>query len=204
MTASTASALAGALVVLSQAACSPPWTVRPLHGAAEKRFDPVAYVDGIWSQKVVAEATQSALDARSATEPGRKEEGRASRSFFVSGTGVVTEVDRRSRVGLARIDFVPADGRPDVALQIGPVIRGTAVRDALPFIQFTDFVNQIDFAEVAGELNRRVLETVIAPVAVDDLTGKTVAFHAAVTRGASAAAVLEIVPVTLRIEEARR
>ena len=39
------------------------------------------------------------------------------------------------------------DGKPTtVVLQIGPVIFGTALRDALPFIAFGDFVNQIDYA----------------------------------------------------------
>lgn len=198
--------LAGALLVAWQAACSPPWTIRPLRGEAEKRFDPVAYVNGIWSEKVLAEATQSAIDIRSVLEPNTEPaaDRRTSRSFFVKGAGVVTEVDRKSRAGLARIDLIPVDGRSDLAIQIGPVVRGTAVRDALPFIQFTNFVNQLDYADVANELNRRVLETVLAPVAIGDLQGKTVTFLAAVTRPASAAAALEMVPVTLRIEETRR
>ena len=49
---------------------------------------------------------------------------------------------------------VMIDGKPTtVVLQIGPVMFGTALRDALPFISFGDFVNQIDFAEVSRAFN---------------------------------------------------
>ena len=76
-------------------------------------------------------------------------------NLFVKGRAVVTSVDTRSRVGLALLDLTPADGRADGALQIGPVLRGTALRDALEFVKFGDFVNQIAFAEVATALNER-------------------------------------------------
>ena len=40
------------------------------------------------------------------------------------------------------------------AIQIGPVLRGTALRDALEFVRFTDFVNQFEFAGVANGAER--------------------------------------------------
>ena len=72
-----------------------------------------------------------------------------------------------------------------VAIQVGPVLRGTALRDALGFVRFTDFVNQFDFAAVANALNERVLTTVLGPVDVRGLSGQRVSFTGAVsaTRG---------------------
>ena len=39
----------------------------------------------------------------------------------------------------------------EVVLQIGPVLRGTSIRDALPTVSFDQFVNQIQYADVAGK-----------------------------------------------------
>jgi predicted lipoprotein len=84
-----------------------------------------------------------------------------------------------------------------VAIQIGPVLRGTALRDALPFVRFTDFVNQLEFAAVANALNDRVLAEVIDGVEVDGLAGREVEFVGA--SPARSGAVVEIVPVLLGI-----
>ena len=40
----------------------------------------------------------------------------------------------------------PVRARPTRSVQIGPAMRGTAIRDALDFVSFNDFTNQIDFA----------------------------------------------------------
>jgi predicted lipoprotein len=45
-----------------------------------------------------------------------------------------------------------------VAVLTGPVIRGTALRDALPFIQFSQFTNQLEYARVANALNDRAVK----------------------------------------------
>ena len=42
-----------------------------------------------------------------------------------------------------------------VTVLTGPVIRGTALRDALPFIQFSQFTNQLEYARVSNALNDR-------------------------------------------------
>jgi predicted lipoprotein len=134
-----------------------------------------------------------AADASSAA-PLRK-------SLLVKGRARVTSIDLRSRVGLAFLDMGPA-AAVRVALQVGPVLRGTALRDALPFIRFTDFVNQIDYAAVSSELNERALRSAIGQTAPASLDGKIVSFRgAATTVGRSAAAdLIEIVPVALQIE----
>jgi predicted lipoprotein len=118
------------------------------------------------------------------------------RAVFVKATATVVGIDRSSRIGLARLRLPWAkDGQPAAALQIGPVLRGTALRDALEFIRFTDFVNQLEFAGVANALNDRVVKDVLGAVNVDALAGREVAFVGAVP--VSGGAVLEIVPVRL-------
>jgi len=178
-----------------------PWTVRPIHTSSAEAFDADAYVDSIWPQ-ILQEAEGSAVDITTlARTPPETAGGSPStrRALFVSGTGVVSRVDLGSRVGLAylRIDGLIA---PSVAIQVGPVLRGTALRDALPFVRFTDFANQFDFAAVASSIHRRVLQEILTPINVEGLSGRMVSFTgAAVIGDARADTTLEVVPVILRV-----
>ena len=118
--------------------------------------------------------------------------------MFVKGTATVAEIDRKSRIGLARLRLPWAKDGQAAAIQIGPVLRGTALRDALEFVRFTDFVNQLEFAGVANGLNDRVVNGVLAAVNIDELAGREVTFVGAVpTTGAGST--LEIVPVRLEV-----
>lgn len=178
-------------------ACKP-WTVRPIdektgNAAAPGAFDASAYVESIWTTKVLYEARASAVDLRAAlagTAPGRT-------PLFVRGDGVVAGVDTRSRVGLALVDLAPGDGRADVAMQIGPVLRGTAVRDALPFIRFGDFDNQLAFADVANALNGRVVSSVLTGLDPTSLEGRRLTFWGATRLDGTAGRFAEIIPVIL-------
>jgi predicted lipoprotein len=48
----------------------------------------------------------------------------------------------------------------EIRLQTGPVVTGTAIRDALPAVNFDDFPDQIAFAEVGQQLNERAIAAV--------------------------------------------
>lgn len=194
-----------------------PWTLRPIASSVESAagpvaarntgasnlsssssgaFDPSRYVSSIWDSRIVSAASSSSTDLARALHEAQST-GAVARAMLVSGTGLVTSVDTRSRVGLARIDLAPGDGQPDAALQIGPVLRGTALRDAVGFIRFEDFANQIDHARVASALNSRVLETVLREIGTPGaLRGRTIAFRGAALVGNAAP---EIVPVTLHV-----
>jgi len=82
-------------------------------------------------------------------------------NFIIKGQGKITAVHTESRAGTAEIDVPPYDGEPDAALQIGPVFKGTSIRDSLDFVNFDQFKNQIDFAKLAAAYNTLVLENVI-------------------------------------------
>jgi predicted lipoprotein len=110
----------------------------------------------------------------------------------------------RSRAGLALVDVPPFDQKPDISIQIGPVLRGTSLRDATGLVHFTDFLNQLQFADVGNELNDRVLKTVLAPLDIPKLKGRTVSFAGTLAAEAKAEPPLrELVPVKLTPEERR-
>ena len=196
------------------------WTVRPIDskdGSADTAasLSPAAYVTSLWSSKLLPAVETSAVDARAFLAAYTKSPAEALARYGrqdvngpvyleVKGEGLVLGVDSRSKVGLALVDVAPFDGKPDLTIQVGPVLSGTSLRDATGLIRFSDFVNQLQFADVGNELNDRVLKTVLAPVPLATLAGKTISF-AGTGRGEVNAAppIRELVPVRLVIQESR-
>jgi predicted lipoprotein len=160
-----------------------------------QRSDPISYVESIWDSQLLPAVTKNALDLASARSSQAAGEGPL---FLVRGKGLVLQHDTRSRSGKLLIDVEPLDGEADFAVLVGPVILGTSLRDAVGFINFTDFANQLAFADVANELNRRVLETVVARVDLDALQGSPVTFQGACTFPSTG--LPEVTPVILEAE----
>jgi predicted lipoprotein len=120
---------------------------------------------------------------------------------MVTGQGRVLSVDTQSRNGLLLVDTPPFDQRPDVSIQIGPVLRGTSLRDATGLVRFTDFENQIQFADVAAELNNRVLKTVLVSLDLPNLKGRMISFAGTASRDPSVQPpIRDLVPVKLVVE----
>ncbi|NTW01487.1 MAG: DUF2291 domain-containing protein [Oscillochloris sp.] len=195
----TASWLSLALLLPWMAACQVA-TIRPIEptGAQAQSsqgtpaFNAKTYVESIWASKVVPAAEQDAVDlptvltaitsdqAAAEKQYGHREQGRPA-NFLVKGEGRVLTVDTSSRNGKLILDLPPYDQQPDVSLQIGPVLRGTAVRDAVGFIQFNQFVNQLEYADVANALNDRVAADVLSGLDLAALADKNVSFQGAFT-----------------------
>ncbi len=115
-------------------------------------------------------------------------------NFLVKGQGKVVKADTTSRAAKLELD-TDADGAADLVVQLGPVIKGTALRDAADFIVFTDFRDQIEFAKLARSLNDEAHKALALPEG--DLTGKTMTFEGALTlRSASDA--MALVPTLLK------
>jgi predicted lipoprotein len=193
-------AVAGSLaVVIAATVACKPWTVRPIEeqGAttqsAARAFDAKVFADSVWASQVVPLARHTTVVPGGANTPPDAGGGTA---VFVKVTGTVTDIDMHSRVGTVSIDLVPGDGRPDVSLQIGPVLRGTALRDALPFIRFGDFANQIEFAEVSNALNARVLADVLGHFDAAAMKGRILTVYGAMSP-AGRTKLPEIVPVVI-------
>ena len=161
--------------------CCKPWTVRPIgeDTASQPRgLDAPAYVTSIWNSKVLPYVREHAVDLATACQAARQP-GPA--QFLVKGDARVLPASAAPRPGLLPIDAAPFDGRADAAIQMGPVIRGTALRDALPFIEFSQFLNQLEFARVSNELNARAAAA-LAPAS--PAPGQTVSFLGAMARPA--------------------
>jgi predicted lipoprotein len=94
-------------------------------------------------------------------------------NFAVKGEGRVVEANLTSRARKAMVD-TDGDGAADLTLQLGPVIKGSSLRDVAPFYRFGDFRDQIEFAKLSRALNDRASASLQVPEG--DLVGKTVTF----------------------------
>jgi predicted lipoprotein len=115
-------------------------------------------------------------------------------AYAVSGEGVAGKVD--GTLLPLQIEGLPDDVQ--VMLQIGPAINGTALRDATGLVDFNDFLNQIEYANAATELNNKVKSDVLADFDAKGAEGKTVRFVGAFAYGSNPA-VLQVTPVELEV-----
>lgn len=118
-------------------------------------------------------ALAGGLDAAGKAHGNRGAGEGAPWNFAVSGQGVVIKANLKSRARKAELD-TDGDGAADLVLQLGPVIKGTALRDVAPFYDFNDFRDQIEFAKLARAINDRSFAALALPDG--ELVGKTLSF----------------------------
>lgn len=191
-------------------------TVRPLDpetgkaiiGTEDQAFNAERYVAERWDDPLMTLVEKDAVnlldllaalkeDSVAASERYGHQQGNSPYSFMVKGEGKVLELDSSSRAGLLKLDLDPFDGQADISLAVGPVIKGTALRDAMPFIKFNDFTNQLEFADVSKALHARVMTDVVEPFNAEASVGKTVQFSGTSTLSDP----IVITPVRLEVKK---
>ncbi len=190
------------------------WTIRPIESkeqkpaASSQQFNADAYVDSIWQSKAVPTMLEKAVDlstvltgldadAEAAKKQYSSGDAGGATHFIIKGTGRVSRVESRSQNRTITVTLPKYQGKTEIAIQVGPVFRGTALRDAVGFIQFNQFVNQLQFAEVGNKLNDRVAASVVKDFDLATAQGKQVSFHGAFTL--SERSKIVITPVTLNV-----
>jgi predicted lipoprotein len=170
--------------------------VRPIEstrkGEAQERFDARRFVDGVWESKLLPAIQSEAVDLAELLARGQMKAGTA---VAVKGTARVLKVNVGPPAGTLLLDLLPGDGKSDAVLQIGPEVRGSSLRDATTVISFSQFVNQIDFANVSSELNRRAVQTLPPAEELARAAGRNVEFTGTFT--VAPGAMPEVAPVKL-------
>jgi predicted lipoprotein len=177
-------------------------------------FDARQYVDTVWASKVVPAinagakpaanvmaAVGSDLDKAGAALGRRAGEGSAW-TFVLSGEGVVRKVDNASRRGSIDVALSGGASGRMVRIQTGPVVSETAIRDALPFVTFNDFTDQLTFAEVGRALTAKAL-TGLRPALGQAQPGRHIRF-VGVANVRNAADPLVVTPVSISIGDMAR
>lgn len=150
--------------------------------------DPAAYAAEVYETEVVPNIDENAVDLATlldaiAADPDAAgaeygyQNGESPWSFPVRVTGTVTE----KVFGKVILEVEGVDPAITVGVQTGPAITGTAIRDAVGFITFENFKNQIDFAAVATALNEQTKATVLADIDWDALVGQEITVTGAFT-----------------------
>ena len=106
--------------------------------------------------------------------------GTGSYSFMVNGKAEIISLNKESRVGTLELKLTK-DYEAQIFITIGPVIKKDSVRDAVKFIKFNDFVNQLDFAGVSRIIKTRVMNEIIGPLNLNNIVGKQIKFEGAIT-----------------------
>ena len=155
----------------------------------ETAFNADSDVEKIWESKAIPELTKKAVDLKTFLTEAKgdlksldKKYGKYSMgssgelSYTVKGTAKVTKVDQSKRAGVMDVQLDGYSGKEQVQLQIGTVFKGSAVRDSLDFISYEDYKNQVQWATVSQSIHNVIQKTVIDPIDVKSLAGKTVEF----------------------------
>lgn len=204
-----------AVVVILMAVFAPQWTVKSLDDvnatsavAGSENLDPAKYVAAIWETKLLPTVAKSAVEMSALLQQLRDDRRKTvarygnvaslggAPAFLVKGSGRVVSIDTDSLISTAGIAF--GDGvKPDIRMQIGPILSGTDVRDALKFINFNQFLNQVQYEEVSVEINSRIRHDVLADVDPAKLKGQNVEFTGAFSY--SDPRNITVMPVTLDV-----
>jgi predicted lipoprotein len=152
------------------------------NGAAAR--DPDQMVASMWSTKVVPYFEKKAgpflavrdLAAKAPDEAGAKWGYRAKSedtpwTLMVRIEGTIVAAETESRAGAIGVD-ASGQGKVDATVQIGPAMSGAAIRDALDFVSFDDFTNQIDFARFGKAFNTYVNRNTLDKLPRQDLIGR--------------------------------
>ncbi len=116
--------------------------------ASFANMTPAQIAQQTWDSRVSAQARDHALDA--ATLPNSP----TPQSVFVRLHSNIEKVDLTNP--RERSVTVTLNNKP-LEVQIGPLIRGNAVRDAAGF-KFEDFTNQVQFAQLSKAYNREAVK----------------------------------------------
>ncbi len=152
----------------------------PADPQAKASFDnqtPEQIAQQTWQSRVLDAAKQHALDA-SALSARLKTPSPTAESVFVRLTSQIENVDTtngREKSIVMRVNDAP------VTIQIGPVMRGNAIRDASGF-KFEDFTNQVQFAQLSRAYNREAVKHL--PTVDESWRGKKATVLFAVTLNA--------------------
>ncbi|MBQ9275101.1 MAG: DUF2291 domain-containing protein [Succinivibrio sp.] len=177
----------------------------------EVSFDPATVVNNFWEQNAKTYFEKKAVDVndllntakgnlKSVAERGYAPNGESGAlSFIVKGQGTVTEVKDKLRSGYLLLEPDDYKGEETFRIQIGPVYKGSAVRDTIDLISYKDYTNQIEWAQVSVALHEKIQNGIITPANVSSLLGKKIKYIGCFTVGSDK--VLRITPVELTVVE---
>lgn len=165
--------------------------VDPASTPGYSTMTPESIATALWKPKLLPTAQQQTLSWDEVKQAQAALEGSARKAVYVRLQGTVSGIDRESREGKLLLD-VQGD---TVTLQLGPIVKGNAIRDAAGFIRFDDFKNQVQFAQLTRALNNKALTSL--PALEAGVQGKPINVLAALV--ITKQGVSDAVPMTINL-----
>lgn len=155
----------------------------------EVEFNAGEDVASIWDSAALPELTGKAVDLSTflteangdlkslAEKYGKYSMGTSGElNYTVKGTAKVAEVNTEKKTGYIVVTLDDYTGPIAIQMQVGPVFKGTSVRDSLEIIKFEDYKNQVDYAAVSQSIHTLITSTIIDKIDVSSLVGKQIDF----------------------------
>ncbi len=151
----------------------------PVEGAPVA-FDPASYGEETYGPKVVPAIEEAAVELPTLTQAlaadpdaageqyGKRPAPSSPWSYAVTFTGTAAAPES----GLMQVTVPGVTSR--VSVQIGPAVNGTALRDAVGFIEFGQFLNQVEYADAATALNTEMKADLLQGLDPASLVGQEV------------------------------
>ena len=151
-------------------------------------------IAAIWDEQVVPEIKENAVELSDLLETendnmessgekyGRYSNGSSGNlNFAVHVTGTVEDVNVDKKAGYLIVKQDGYDGTVCIMVQIGSVFKGTSLRDYLSFINVNDYKDQIEYAQLAKDLNAYVGENVVDYEEASNAKGKKIDIYGCFT-----------------------
>ncbi|WP_157810327.1 DUF2291 family protein [Vibrio sp. HA2012] len=119
--------------------------------ASIKNMTPKALAEQFWGD-VLTEAKQKSVNFDLLSLENNT-------STFIKLRGKIIQVDTSSKNATMTVKALSQQ----ITVQIGPIIRGNAIRDAASFLTFDQFKNQVQFARLSKELNKKAMTSFVRP-----------------------------------------
>lgn len=119
--------------------------------ASLTNMEPAEIANKLWAD-VYNEASEESVDISSYKPEDNK-------SLFIKFSGIIEDVDDEAMVAITKV----RTDNHTIDLQMGPIIKGNSIRDAISFIKFDQFKNQVQFAKLTKELNKKAIEGIERP-----------------------------------------
>jgi predicted lipoprotein len=194
-----------ALVILAVAAAFSTKVVSTEEAQADSAdtFDPATYAEEHFAADIVPYIEENAVDlttlladlAGGADEADFGNTSGASSAYAFPVTFTAVAGDPTPPTLPLTVEGVPEG--TTVVLQVGPALNGTAMRDVSGTVSFNEFTNQLQYQEVATELNELVKSEVLAGVDPASLEGKQLQVTGAFLRVNPA--LVSVVPTSIEV-----
>lgn len=171
----------------------------------EQAEEEVSYLDAHW-EDMMAEAAANAVSletlfteangdlntvaAKYATGTGN--------NFTITGRALVTDANTKSKAGYLVLKPEADTGDYTLMLQIGTIFKGSAMRDSLTCIKFSDFDNQMEWGDVNSQITARLYENLLKEYDMSEMIGRTVSFSGCFTLNSDSA--IRITPFAFSAE----